>query len=488
MVAGLLVLNLGNTWAYANSVSAVLYHYVLPAAVTLGLLAGLRLSWAKRLVLAICLAAVMPALYATEGYLWYRYLHRLEGSSTNFDRRTKLQVIADLRREGNLAFPDMRAKAMLIAADDGTLVSALSDDKRRILPLANVPRRTIVACNETGQWMIFESDEFGFNNPPGRWTPAPGKVALVGDSFTKGDCLARDHNIAARLGERFFDVVNLGTSGFGPLSELASIKEYLAEIHPNTVLWLFFEGNDVTGDMTTERRSATLLAYLRPGFRQGLMADVDSITPLFEGYLDAEMEEAIARVSHPFQKVRDFFQLWRVREIFGLDTIGLGIIGDDIEGNLAIFSDVLKEAKRIVESWDGRLVFVYLPDGPRYFASASSSRIRNHIRTYVLAIAEATALPVIDVHKAFAAHADPKTLFAYPGSHYNADGYALAADAVTAGLQSLARSSACAAPRTCWEGSHDGWDPLYGKSLLNHLKRQGLPVPERNTKGRLPRE
>jgi hypothetical protein len=41
---------------------------------------------------------------------------------------------------------------------------------------------------------------------------------------------------------------------------------------------------------------------------------------------------------------------------------------------------------------------------------------------------------------------------------------------------------------SCWRGNWDGWAPHYEKALLAHLKQKGLPVPERNAKGWLPRD
>ena len=40
---------------------------------------------------------------------------------------------------------------------------------------------------------------------------------------------------------------------------------------------------------------------------------------------------------------------------------------------------------------------------------------------------------------------------------------------------------------SCWKGNWDGWTPHYEDKLLEHAKRNGLPVPPRNEKGRLPR-
>ena len=40
----------------------------------------------------------------------------------------------------------------------------------------------------------------------------------------------------------------------------------------------------------------------------------------------------------------------------------------------------------------------------------------------------------------------------------------------------------------CWQSNHDGWAPHYEEIFLAHLKEKGLPVPQRNAKGFLPRE
>jgi len=39
----------------------------------------------------------------------------------------------------------------------------------------------------------------------------------------------------------------------------------------------------------------------------------------------------------------------------------------------------------------------------------------------------------------------------------------------------------------CWQGNWDGWNPRFEEKLLSILKKNGLPVPERNEKGLLPR-
>lgn len=40
---------------------------------------------------------------------------------------------------------------------------------------------------------------------------------------------------------------------------------------------------------------------------------------------------------------------------------------------------------------------------------------------------------------------------------------------------------------SCWKGNHDGWAPHLEEILIRHLEGQGIAIPERNSKGLLPR-
>jgi len=41
---------------------------------------------------------------------------------------------------------------------------------------------------------------------------------------------------------------------------------------------------------------------------------------------------------------------------------------------------------------------------------------------------------------------------------------------------------------SCYEGNWDGWSPGCEEIIIAHLKQKGLPIPERNVKGWLPRD
>jgi len=40
----------------------------------------------------------------------------------------------------------------------------------------------------------------------------------------------------------------------------------------------------------------------------------------------------------------------------------------------------------------------------------------------------------------------------------------------------------------CYKGNWDGWAKHYEENILKHLKEKGLPVPDKNEAGYLPRD
>jgi len=40
----------------------------------------------------------------------------------------------------------------------------------------------------------------------------------------------------------------------------------------------------------------------------------------------------------------------------------------------------------------------------------------------------------------------------------------------------------------CWNGNWDGWAPHYEPRFLDLLKRNNIPIPQKNSKGLYPRE
>lgn len=436
----LLGLNISNHVYYTESLGSIAYHYAAPSVLAAVVLACLRLSAAARLSLALCLVSVVFAFYAAELYLTFETDRRLDQAARSnsgvFDTRSKIQVINDLRQAGDDAYPVMRAKSILLEKEDGTLIPALKVKGEDFLPLASVPDKTVVACNESGRWMIYKSDRHGFHNPSGTWDASPLKIAIVGDSFAHGNCVPAGRDTAGWLRKDFGRVLNLGVSGFGPFTELASIVEYAAPMKPEVVLWFYFEGNDLTEDIAYEKRSPILMKYFKEdGFSQGLIDRRDEVSIHLKAYLDERLIEAMNRFDDPNEDLMNFLKLYHLRELLGLGTLSLGILdGGGTMEDLKLFGRVLEKSRRLVESWGGRLYFVFLPGSERYFVSARDNDIREYLRRKVLETVAGLKIPLIDVDRAFTGQPDPRALFQYPGSHFNIQGYKVTAEAVKKAL------------------------------------------------------
>jgi hypothetical protein len=71
-------------------------------------------------------------------------------------------------------------------------------------------------------------------------------VVVVGDSFVEETTIPSAQLMTSRLAQFEGKVVaNLGQYGYGPLEELAVLKRYGLPLHPRTVIWAFYEGNDL---------------------------------------------------------------------------------------------------------------------------------------------------------------------------------------------------------------------------------------------------
>lgn len=434
-----LLLNLVNRAYYSETAADILAYFGVPALLAALALGALWLPVAAKRSLALCLVATVVALYAVEAWLTYGHVSRLGAAPTGADRgpdrRDKLTVIEQLRARGIDGYPAMRMRSMLTAGADGSLVPVLNVDGRPVLPFASLPDATIVACNESGRWLIYRADRHGFNNPDVVWE-RPMTIALLGDSFAHGSCVQPDENMQARLRRGGANAVSLGTSGLGPLGQYAILREYAEPSRPPIVLWLFYEDNDLVKDMAIEAKAPLVMRYFtEDGFRQGLPENPDAMAAAFRTYLDGQMAAAIGRTAPPAVGVANFFQLYFLRNAVGLGEMSMGLTASGRALDIGLFRSVLSKAKVRVEGWGGRLYFVFLPASDRYLARGRFDGLRRWQRREVLRVVGDLGLPLIDGHAAFTGHGEAGTLFEYPGSHYSATGYGVIAEAIAKRLQ-----------------------------------------------------
>lgn len=353
-----------------------------------------------------------------------------------FDARSVPQVVMDLWKTDSDAVPSIVPSILIEYSQPAT--DAKSRFASDIFPLGGASKRqTVQLCNESGSYPLYHSDLHGFLNPAAAWAPAPGRLVVIGDSFTHGYCVPPDSAFPSLLRHRWPTTLNLGAGGDGPLAELATLAEYGIPAHPGVVLWVYFE-NDLP-DLRRERQNPWLMRYLEPSFTQHLWQRQDAI--------DNALVPWIRRVYGGGTAPR-FYAEYGVRQVVTLTAIR-GLVRQAFAGKpagsrdqLPLFRQILAEARGRVAAGGGQIVMVFLPEWERFFAPVRLVEDEN--RGAVLGAATGLGIPVIDLLPVFAAERDRASLFGrrdVSSAHYSSIGYALVARAIERGLDSLGLSA-----------------------------------------------
>lgn len=296
----------------------------------------------------------------------------------------------------------------------------------RFFPLAGISNRHTLFCNESGEWVVYQSDEHGFNNPTGLYEALD--ILILGDSFAQGWCVGLNESVAGQLRQDGRKVLNLAYAATGPLIELATLREYGEPYQPKVVLWMYFEGDDLY-NLSQEQESLLLQKYLAGDFRQGLrqrQPDVDSL--LINDLLVLENEARTETLStERANSQTSWVRIAKLEKVNRLLKRYISIsdspTSDHAIGKmLPILRQILVVADEKVDGWDGQLVFVYLPAWERY----QYPRKQTYQREQVLALVAELNIPIIDFHNVLSAQADPLSFFPFRAhGHYTAEGYGL---------------------------------------------------------------
>jgi hypothetical protein len=431
---------------FTSTIGPVLY-YLLPAALAGLLLASLWLEPSSRINLSFLLVSTGVSIYAIELLLAFLSIDErvkiAKEFGVAFDTRSKLEVIVDLAKQHISAVPNIFSIGLFKKQTDGTVKSELTINGTETLPLGAIANRTTVFCNENGDYVIYESDEHGFHNPKGIWDAGRVDIAVVGDSFAEGFCVPSEKNFVALIRKHYPATLNLGKTGNGPLTELATLKEYLPSLKPKVVLWFYYERNDLT-DLKFEKDSPLLMSYLRDNFTQGLLNQQVSIDQALTTYYVKTQRST--ETQKRLEAGTAIIKLTHLRSRLGLDfgdyEHGRETVSDS---DLGLFGQILSEAKALVGTWGGTLYFVYLPYRERYANPEIDNKIDNknsdqalslvlekvRYQDRVLGVARTIEIPVIDIHPVFQTHGDPLALFPFRRSvHYNEEGHRLVAEEV----------------------------------------------------------
>ncbi len=346
----------------------------------------------------LCAVSTFVALYLIEVGLQSFQFFKLE--NVTFDSRTATNVVAEYKSKGrdlwSFEIPPFQQQQRNI-------------DQGGIYALASPSNADVITCNETGQWNIIKTDEHGFNNPPINGDAQEIKVALVGDSFTHGGCTPGEYNIGFYLRQNGISTRNLGVMGSGPLHQLAVLSEYGKLYNPNTVLWLYYEGNDI-GDLFNESSFAMLTKYKVSTFTAQLSDKQRAVDEYLMNYQSKKFDHLDNwRPDQNLGMIKKTLKLETVRRVLGL--MGYQIDAQRIISNFDFikteFEEVAKAMKRVAESWGGKLIFVYIPDGTRF------DRVQrfDYWKQDFVRIVKSLSIPIWDYHLDLKDDLDPMASF-----------------------------------------------------------------------------
>jgi len=353
--------------------------------------------------------STIVSIYLLE-YVAYLNKNFFKAEFTKYDIRTKYQILNDMINDGI----------------DATVVvphpeKMKTQDGIEFYPLSGISNKTTINCNESGDFSIYLSDRYGFNNPDSEWDKRGG-VILIGDSFTHGACVPQGKDIASQI--RIISntpVLNLGYGGNGPLQELAILTEYSIPADIKSIVWLYFEGNDLF-DLVNEI-DANYIPYINGNFKRGMakyQKEIDDNLLLFIDKKRQEREEHLKKIEK--NTISQILVLRHIRNLLKTDY-RVDLVKDDnvVEIN-PLFEEILQRAKVLSSELGAELYFVYLPEFRRYYQEKGDSfRKMKQVKEIVFKL----NIPLIDLHKdLFSEEKKPLDLFEGGiDNHYSSNTY-----------------------------------------------------------------
>tara|TARA_A100001015_G_scaffold276798_1_gene335379 strand:- start:305 stop:970 length:666 start_codon:yes stop_codon:yes gene_type:complete len=103
----------------------------------------------------------------------------------DFDIRDRSEIIRDYRKKNKELYP-------AVYSNINYSYDIFVKDKK-LHTLGGISNVNTVVCNESGEYQIYKSDRYGFNNPNEVYDNDKIQIGIVGDSFMQGNCVEREY-------------------------------------------------------------------------------------------------------------------------------------------------------------------------------------------------------------------------------------------------------------------------------------------------------
>ena len=361
-------------------------------------------------------------------------------AKVKFDNRTKLEVVRDLREKNINAYPSYSPGYQ----------ANVDNDFKKLLPLGGVSNSATVYCNETGEYLVFNSDRYGFNNDDTAYDKDI-DFLIIGDSYAQGACVQPGEDIAGVLRKKGYNAISLGAGGGCPLGVLACLLEYGVHLKPRYVICTIYDKWNL-GRLKLASNIDMLMRYLNLDFSQNLINRQYEIDNFLKRYINKVYDEKLKKELEQNKAERKYetkgfvwkiITLYRVRLLVGFHrghflTKDRQIIEERTKQrgqasakytdnkNFMLLKETLEKSKRVTGSFGGKFYYVFLPT---FEAPLENQLLRRSNR--LDSILKELNIPIIDFSKEAMKLDNPHSILPFGiATHYTAQGYELLADQI----------------------------------------------------------
>tara|TARA_B100000886_G_scaffold321093_1_gene263056 strand:+ start:145 stop:1308 length:1164 start_codon:yes stop_codon:yes gene_type:complete len=237
-------------------------------------------------------------------------------------------------------------------------------NKYNFLPLSTISNKNIYLCNENGIPVNYFSDKFGFRNKNSIYSDDKEKIIFLGDSFIIGFCHEDPETISNIVYKNLKkkNILNLSQGGTGPLTQLATLREYSYDINFSHVFWFLFTGNDFI-NLEQELKNTYLKKYIDQSYSQNLKIKQNKIDNFYLDMIGDRMYNLVSPddnfTKNYKQKKINFINLFKLRKIREIIISSKSV---QIEKNLIDkYLDLVIKTK-VNQLQDKNLTIVILPE------------------------------------------------------------------------------------------------------------------------------
>ena len=346
----------------------------------------------------------------------------------NFDQRDSAEIVKELNGQNKKAF-HLITPTNFLFSDGITLFN--ENKKKKIFPLGGVSNVLTPLCNELGEWVVYKSDRFGFNNPDINWDSSKIDFLLIGDSFAHGACARVNHGIRGQIEKKTNKTsLTLGFGGNGPLLAMASYLEFNKLINPDYLIWVYYEHSDLV-DLSKEMSYSKILKnYFKNNFSQNLTNFQNEIDEELIDLYNKKIFLSILKLQRTRKNTIDFLinNFFSKKKDLLISKQGSELMPITNIKQLKNFEDILKRINKEVKKNNQKLLFVYLPSYERY---AKKKNVINFYSKEIFEILNKNKILYLDVVEKFDNHKDPISYFPLRKSaHFTEEAYDMITSAI----------------------------------------------------------